>query len=124
MFKGLVFFSAILVLCKGSYSQSRIGTWEDHVGLNSAVSMAHFNGKIYCSNYSSVFAYDETDNSVEKINKIKGLSDVGIKFVRNNPNNNRLIIVYENSNMDIIKSDNSISNYPDLLERILAGKKM
>ncbi|MBK6521957.1 MAG: hypothetical protein IPG08_06295 [Sphingobacteriaceae bacterium] len=123
MFRGLVFFTAIFVLCQGYYSQSRIGTWEDHVGLNSAVSMAHFNGKIYCSNYSSVFAYDETDNSVEKINKIKGLSDVGIKFVRNNPNNNRLIIVYENSNMDIIKSDNSISNYPDLFRKNFSGKK-
>ena len=102
MFKALVFFSAILILSQGSYSQSRIGTWEDHVGLNSAVSIANFNGKIYSSNYSSVFAYDETDNSVEKFNKIKGLSDVGIKFIRNNPNNNRLIIIYENSNMDVI----------------------
>ena len=101
-----VFFILISVLL---VAQSRIGTWEDHVGLNSAVSVANFNGKIYSCNYSSVFVYDEDDGSIEKINKIQGLSDVGIKFLRDNPNNNRLIVVYDNSNIDVIKPDNSIT---------------
>lgn len=123
MLRTHLFLAFIFALCTSTYSQSRIGTWEDHVGLNSAVSIAHFNDKIYCSNYSSIFAYDENDNSIEKLNKIKGLSDVGIKFIRDNPNNNRLIVVYENSNIDIIQTDNSISNYPDLFRKNFSGKK-
>ncbi len=115
-----VFFILISVLL---VAQSRIGTWEDHVGLNSAVSVANFNGKIYSCNYSSVFVYDEDDGSIEKINKIQGLSDVGIKFLRDNPNNNRLIVVYDNSNIDVIKPDNSITNYPDLFRKNFSGKK-
>lgn len=108
-----------LLLC----AQTRIGTWEDHVGLNSAVSVANFNGKIYSANYSSIFVYDDEDNSIEKINKVDGLSDVGIKFIRENPNNNRLIVVYENSNIDVLKSDNSIENYSDLFRKNFSGKK-
>jgi hypothetical protein len=104
-------------------AQSRIGTWEDHVNLNSAVSIANFNGKIYSCNYSSVFVYDESDNSIAKINKINGLSDVGIKFIRNNPNNNRLLVVYENSNIDVINADNSVDNYSDLFRKNFSGKK-
>lgn len=123
MLRTILFLAIILLISPGTYSQSRIGTWEDHVGLNSAVSVANFNGKIYSCNYSSIFVYDENDNSIEKINKIQGLSDVGIKFIRDNPNNNRLIVVYENSNIDIIKSDNSISNYPDLFRKNFSGKK-
>ena len=123
MLRAILFLAIILLISPGTYSQSRIGTWEDHVGLNSAVSVANFNGKIYSCNYSSIFVYDENDNSIEKINKIQGLSDVGIKFIRDNPNNNRLIVVYENSNIDIIKSDNSISNYPDLFRKNFSGKK-
>jgi len=114
-------FSVLVSLL--SKAQSRIGTWEDHVNLNSAVSIAYFNDKIYSSNYSSVFVYDESDNSVTKINKINGLSDVGIKFIRNNPNNNRLLVVYENSNIDVIKTDNSVENYSDLFRKNFSGKK-
>src|ERR1043165_5183110 len=106
----VILFLIVNIAC----SQSRIGTWEDHVNLNSAVSIASFNNKIYSSNYSSVFVYDESDNSVTKINKINGLSDVGIKFIRNKPYNNRLIVVYENSNIDVINADNSVDNYSDL----------
>lgn len=116
----IVLFTICLFALK---AQTRIGSWEDHVSLNSAVSIANFNGKIYSANYSSVFIYDETDNSVEKINKIHGLSDVGIKFIRENPYNNRLLVVYENSNIDVIKSDNSINNYSDLFRKNFSGKK-
>jgi hypothetical protein len=112
-----------LLIVDLSWGQSRIGTWEDHVNLNSAVSIASFNNKIYSSNYSSVFVYDESDNSISKINKINGLSDVGIKFIRNNPYNNRLIVVYENSNIDVINADNSVDNYSDLFRKNFSGKK-
>jgi hypothetical protein len=123
MFRVLLIFTYVFFLYEGAYSQSRIGTWEDHVGLNSAISVANFNGKIYASNYSSIFVYDEDDNSIEKINKIQGLSDVGIKFIRDNPFNNRLIVVYDNSNIDVLNTDNSISNYPDLFRKNFSGKK-
>jgi hypothetical protein len=119
------YFNTFFLLFVSAFSlaQVPIGSWEDHVNLNSAVSIAYFNNKIYSSNYSSVFVYDEDDNSVKKINKINGLSDVGIKFIRNNPNNNRLIVVYENSNIDVINADNSVNNYSDLFRKEFSGKK-
>lgn len=106
-----------------SWSQVRIGTWEDHVSLNSAVSVAGSNGKIYSANYSSLFVYDPSDNSIDKVNKIQGLSDVGIKLLRDNPNNGRLVVVYDNSNIDVVKADGSIQNYSDLFRKNFSGNK-
>jgi hypothetical protein len=118
------FCTLFLVFCAVlAWPQARIGTWDDHVSLNSAVSVAENNGKIYSANYSSIFMYDPGDNSVTKINKIDGLSDVGIKLLRQNPNNGRLVVVYENSNIDVLKSDNTIQNYSDLFRKNFSGKK-
>ena len=70
------YFNTFFLLFVSAFSlaQVPIGSWEDHVNLNSAVSIAYFNNKIYSSNYSSVFVYDEDDNSVKKINKINGVT--------------------------------------------------
>ena len=115
-----VFFSSFLSLLMG---QSRIGTWEDHVSFNNCTSVSKLNGKVYGCNYSSLLIYDETDKTYEKLSKINGLSDVGIRLLRENTYNNLLMVIYDNSNIDIIKSDNSITNYSDLFRKNFSGKK-
>lgn len=104
-------------------SQSRIGTWEDHVNLNNCISVCKFSGKIVACNYSGLVVYDENEKTIEKINKINGLSDIGVKFLLVNPNNDRLMVVYENSNIDIIDKEFKIYNYPDLFRKNFSGKK-
>lgn len=123
MRSSLVLVILFLSLSKSLISQSRIGTWEDHVGIDNSISVAKFNGKIYASNYSGIVVYDEAEKTTEKINKINGLSDVGLKILKVNPNNNRLIVVYENSNIDVINSDDVITNYSDLFRKNFSGKK-
>jgi hypothetical protein len=123
MLKGLLIF-CISFLCLGSfYGQSRIGSWEDHLSLNNCISVCKLNGKIYASSYSSIIIYNETDQSIEKINKINGLSDVGIHLMRENPYNNRILVLYENSNIDIVQPDNTIINYSDIYSKNISGKK-
>ncbi len=123
MFKRLSQTCFFLLFCSFIVGQSRVGTWEDHVSFNSCISVSKLNGKIYACNYSSILIYDESDKSTEKINKINGLSDVGIKILRTNPNNNRMMVVYENSNIDIITNEKDVSNYSDLFRKNFSGKK-
>lgn len=113
----------LLLFTNSVHGQSRIGTWEDHIGIDYCISVAKFNGKIYASNYSGIVVYDEAEKTTEKINKINGLSDVGIKMLKVNPNNNRLLVIYENSNIDVILADNTILNYSDLFRKNFSGKK-
>jgi len=123
MFKHFSQTLVFLLFCCFTFGQSRVGTWEDHVSFNSCISVSKLNGKIYACNYSSILIYDESDKSTEKINKINGLSDVGIKILRTNPNNNRMMVIYENSNIDIITNEKDVSNYSDLFRKNFSGKK-
>ena len=99
-------------------------SWQDHLGLNNCNSISKLNGKMYASNYNGILKINPEDFSVEKINKINGLNDVGIRLLRTNPNNNKLLVIYDNSNIDVIYGDDEIKNYSDIKLKVLSGKKI
>ncbi len=107
-----------------SFSQVGPRSWQDHLGLNNCNSITKFNGKIYASNYNGIVKVNEDDFSVERLNKINGLNDVGIRLLRVNPYNNKLLVIYENSNIDVISSNDDIKNYSEIKSKILSGKKI
>jgi hypothetical protein len=119
----LLGYFCLLLFITFARAQSRVGTWEDHVNLENCLSVCKFDGKIYACNYSSILVYDKEDGSVERLSKINGLSDVGIRQLILNPNNNRLLVIYDNSNLDIILPGNKILNYSDLFRKNFSGKK-
>lgn len=99
-------------------------SWQDHLSLNTCNAITKFNNKIYASSYNGIVKIDESDFSTEKLNKINGLHDVGIRLLRTNPNNNKLLIVYDNSNIDVINSDDEVKNYSEIKSKVLSGKKI
>ena len=108
------------------FGTSQIGprSWQDHLSLNNCNSITKFNGKFYASNYNGIIKIEEDDFSTERLNKINGLSDVGIRLLRTNPNNNKLLVIYDNCNIDVINTSDEIKNYSDIKSKILNGKKI
>lgn len=104
------------------FAQTGIGQWSDFLPYQSALSVTKGNGRVYAATGNSVFSVSWEDNSLERINKITGLSDVGAKLVRMNPYNNTLVIVYSNSNMDILKNG-SITNFSDIQRKNITADK-
>ena len=123
MFQRIAFLLLFIYSSPVLWSQSRVGNWEDHLSLNSCISVAKVGSKVYGCNYSGIVIYDTDDNSIKKLNRINGLSDVGIRLLRENPHNNRLMVIYDNSNIDIITSDDKVLNYSDLFRKNFSGKK-
>lgn len=99
-------------------------SWQDHLSLNNCNTITRFNDKIYASNYNGIVKVDENDFSIERLSKINGLNDVGVRLLRTNPNNNKLLVVYDNSNIDVINSSDEIKNYSDIKLKIINGKKI
>lgn len=106
-----------------TFCQVKVGQWIDHSNYNSGKSVVKSGSFIYYSNGSGLAKYNNDDNSVEKLTKIEGLSDIGVKLLRVNPFNNDVYVIYDNSNIDIIK-DEKITNYSDLKRRSLTGSKV
>ena len=99
-----------------------IGQWRDHMPYTKCISVAEVKNKIYCATPYTLFYYDKNDNSINRLSKINGLSDIGISKIRYDKTTNILVVAYSNTNIDLI-SDDKIINIPDIKRKNIPGLK-
>src|SRR4051812_14706402 len=78
-----------------------IGQWREHLSYQKTFCITEGNNKIYCSSKSGLFSINKSDNSLERLSKVVGLSDVGVNSMNFDTYNNTLVIAYKNANLDI-----------------------
>jgi len=118
----ILFTVFLLVFTFLSFSQIAVGEWRDHLPYTKALGVTEGNNKIYCSTDAAIFIYNKDDNSLSKLSKVDGLSDVGITCISYNSFNDLLFIGYSNGNIDLIKS-NQIINISDIERKLITGSK-
>lgn len=107
-----------------SAQQLAIGQWRDHLPYNKAIRIAEAPDKVYCATPYAVFSYDKSDQSIERISKATGLSDVGVSTITYHPSLNLLIIAYFNGNIDLYGNDGVININDIKRSLITAGKSI
>ncbi|MFI5186906.1 MAG: two-component regulator propeller domain-containing protein [Chitinophagales bacterium] len=116
----IFFFSFLKVFCQNPLSA--IGTWKEYLPYYSAIDVAAGDNKVFCATPYSVFAVDLSDNSIERMSKVTGLSETGVSAINYNETTHKLFIAYTNSNIDIIYR-NDIFNIPDIKRETITGDK-
>lgn len=112
-----------ITLVQLSWSQNKIppiGQWRDHLNYRNAIQVLQ-GDKIYCATSSAVFSVDEKGET-ERYTKVAGLNDIGIQCIGWDSYSNQLVVVYTNSNLDIIQN-NSTRNIGDIKRSNIAGNK-
>jgi hypothetical protein len=99
-----------------------IGQWREHLPYNSAIDVTAAKDKVWCATPYSLFSVNISDNSIERVSRITGLSETGMSAIRYDEINDKLFIAYNNSNIDIIYR-NDIYNVPDIKRDNIAGDK-
>lgn len=102
--------------------QMPLGQWRTHLPYRYCTLVETTDDRVYCSATGGLFSYNLTDNSLEKISKVDGLSDNGVSAMRWNSETETLILAYESSNLDIIR-DGVITNIPDIMKKQIPGDK-
>ena len=112
--------------CLGSmflHGQSMaIGDWNIHLPYRSCISVSGNASKMFAATESGLFALNRADNSLERINKVNGLSDINIKTISWNESRGLLFVGYKNANIDIVKGKDII-NLPDIKRAQIVGNK-
>jgi hypothetical protein len=106
------------------YSQIGPRNWQDHLGISNCNAVTKNKSIVYASNINGLIKFNESELSPQPLNKINGLSDIGIRILRTNTHNNKVLVVYDNSNVDVIDGNENILNYPDIKLKSLNGKKI
>lgn len=104
--------------------QLAIGQWRDHLPYHQAIAVAEAPDRIFCATPHAVFSYNKSDQSVERISKAKGLSDVGVSTIKYHPASGSLLIAYNNGNLDLY-NNGAIINISDIKRSLItAGKNI
>ena len=102
--------------------QVPIGQWRDELPYTLCNSLTDAGSKIYVSTPYAVFYFDKDDNTITRITKITGLSDIGISTISYSKEYQTLVIAYSNANIDLIKN-NTIINISDIKRKAILGNK-
>jgi len=118
----LVIFSFAVAETVGQNPLSPVGTWKEYLPYNSAIDVAAGDDEVFCATPYSLFAVDVSNNSVERMSKMTGLSETGISAINYDETSHKLFIAYSNSNLDIIYR-HDIFNIPDVKRENISGDK-
>jgi len=99
-----------------------IGFWKDYQSYTSASYIAEAGSRIYCVTNGGLFYLEKTDNTLNRISKVNGLSDIGVKQVAYDENLEITVVTYENCNLDLIKGERII-NISDIKRKEIIGNK-
>ena len=100
-----------------------IGNWRTHLPYQKVIAVEPVGNKIYAATEYELFYYDTQDNSINILNKINGLSDIGISTMRYNTSQRKLFVAYTNANVDLIDSEGNIKNMSDIKDKNIVGNK-
>lgn len=119
----LLLISLLLFLTQTAFSQGvGIGKWREHLPYHQVIHVAETGSLIYAATPYSIFSYNKEDASITRLNKINGLSDIGVSTIISNPSQSTLIIAYNNTNIDLIE-DGKIINISDIKRKPILGNK-
>ena len=122
--KSLLLFIMILLGIR-SFAQEgvAIGNWRTHMPYQNVIDVDKLGHVVYAATEYELFTYDEEDNSIRILNKISGLSDVGISTIRCNEKLGLMVVAYKNANIDLIDKEGVIFNMSDIKDKTILGNK-
>jgi hypothetical protein len=119
--KKLIYSFLLFIITSSAFAQA-IGEWQTHLAYNNVTQTAPAGKLIYTLSDGALFSYNKEDESIRLLNKANILSDNNISYIKYSNANNALIIVYKNSDIDILINE-EIYNIPDFMNKIMTQDK-
>lgn len=98
-----------------------IGTWQSHYSYLTANTVELVKDKIFVGS-NQLVSYSLVEHDYNTYSKVNGMSDVSIKLIRYDASTDFTLIVYENSNIDLMQGE-IFYNIPDIKNKNINGSK-
>ena len=118
----LVFVSLISLLAA---AQHGVGDWRLHVPFvgSKVKNVVETRRCVYYLAGDNLFRLDKETNENESLSVLNDLSDMTISDIYYNKSKDYLVVVYSNSNIDVIKSNGSVVNMPEIKDAVMTTSK-
>ena len=115
--------SFIICYLSFQYSFAQIGSWKNYLAYSEVQQIYSTGDNIFVRASNGLYQYNQKDQSIYTYDKTNGLSDTNIKLIAWNRQAKRLIAVYQNSNIDLIDTNNNITNISSLYTKTTTEDK-
>ena len=119
---GLIGF-VILSFTVATYAQLAVGDWQIYTSTGTPVKVIDTPERVYYVSGRSLFGFDKETEEMESYSKNNILNDIDIANIYYNYDKKYLVIVYANSNVDILHDNGKVFNIPDIKNAILTTAK-
>jgi ligand-binding sensor domain-containing protein len=92
----------------------KIGDWRSYLSFQEGRYVTQSKDKIFFASQYAIATLDKQDNSFDYITKVEGLNDAGVALIRYNSFAKVLIVVYNNSNIDLVYDSGETVNIKDI----------
>lgn len=102
---------------------AQVGTWRNYLAYAEVQNICAADHDLFVLASNDLYQYNQNDQSIVTYDKTNGLSDNNITHIAWNPQAKRLIIIYQNSNIDLIDVLGNTINISALYNRTMTEDK-
>ena len=102
---------------------AQVGTWRNYLAYHDIQQIQAAGDDIFVLASNGLYSYNQEDQSITTYDKTKGLNDVKITNIAWNKTAKRLLVLYDNCNIDLLDTSGNIINISDIYTRAITGDK-
>lgn len=122
--KILILLSFLLLQVTSYRAIAAIGDWKAYMAYSEVQEIEQAGNLIFVQASNNLYVYNQNDQSIQTFSKMDYLSDCGIQHIAYNKATKRLLILYNNANMDLMNISNyDVQNLSDYYSASTTGEK-
>jgi ligand-binding sensor domain-containing protein len=122
-FRCVLGVAGLLLVAGAARAQNTVGygDWQLHLPTNHPLHLADAGDRVYVATENSLYFLDKKLNTTQVLSRRDGLSDVGVAALAYDSTSRQTVVVYRNTNIDILQPNGSVRNLNDVLRKIAQG---
>ena len=122
--KILILFSFLLLQVTSYRANAAIGDWKAYMAYSEVQEIEQAGNLIFVQASNNLYVYNPNDQSIQTFSKMDYLNDCGIQHITYNKAAKRLLILYNNANIDLMNISNyDVLNLSDYYSASITGDK-
>ena len=113
----------VLSLCYCVIAMAQVGTWRNYLAYHDVQNICKADNNLFVLASNGLYLYNLSDQSITTYDKVNGLSDTHITHIAWSNQAKKLIIVYENANIDLIDINGNVTNISALYSKAMTEDK-
>lgn len=113
----------LLLLVASMAANAAIGTWHTYPAFSDISKIVNTGDMVFVLASGNMYSYTPSDQHIQTYDKNTVLSDCGIKDMAWSARAGRLIVVYDNYNIDLLSPTGQVINIPDYYNKTMTEDK-